>query len=120
VLIAPQLDASPFYNHYHFDEPWDGPNNRLLGTRFGNYAVYRCPSDPHVHTANGSQMTSYLAVIGPESAWNGGKSLNNDEVTDPASDTIMIVEVENSGIHLDGAARSANNGNGADSKCARR
>src|SRR5258707_563040 len=27
TLILPQLDQSPIYSAYRFDEPWDGPNN---------------------------------------------------------------------------------------------
>jgi ABC-type antimicrobial peptide transport system permease subunit len=30
VLILPFLEADLVYRQYNFDEPWDGPNNRLL------------------------------------------------------------------------------------------
>jgi hypothetical protein len=97
VLITPFLDASPFYNQYRFDEPWDGPHNLELGRRHSS--VWHCASDPFAGTQAGSMSTNYLAVIGPGAAWNGSTSVSNDDVTDPTSDTIMIVEVQNSGIH---------------------
>jgi len=30
VLILPFMEQVALYNAYHFEEPWDGPNNRKL------------------------------------------------------------------------------------------
>lgn len=35
VLILPFLEQQNLYAAYHFDEPWDGPNNRKLAGRIG-------------------------------------------------------------------------------------
>src|SRR5262245_51181071 len=43
VLIWPQIESSPYFSQYNFNEPWDGPKNRKL---HGVYAfLWRCPSD---------------------------------------------------------------------------
>lgn len=44
VLILPQLEQSPLYDEYRFDEPWDGPNNRKLIAKMPE--IFACPSQP--------------------------------------------------------------------------
>jgi hypothetical protein len=44
-------------------------------------------------------MTSYVAVIGPETAWPGDQSVSFSHITDGTSVTLLVVEVQNSGIH---------------------
>jgi hypothetical protein len=100
VLILPFVDNGQIYNQYRFDEPWDGPHNRLLSSMLGSSygTIYHCPSDLRDGTRDELLTTSYVAVIGPETAWNGSRSTKLEEVTDGAADTILIVEVANSGI----------------------
>ena len=31
VRLVPYIEQSPFYDHYNLKEPWNGPNNGLLG-----------------------------------------------------------------------------------------
>ncbi|HIQ22545.1 MAG TPA: hypothetical protein EYH34_15075 [Planctomycetes bacterium] len=57
--------------------------------------VYRCPSD---RSGNLSTWTSYVAVIGPETAWLGEQPRRISDFH-AASNTILLVEMENSGIH---------------------
>lgn len=106
VLILPQLGQLPLYDLYRFDEPWDGPNNRRLGDQI--LEVYCCPSEDRPRDparsqdprwSNESTLTSYLAVIGPETAWPGAMSTSPSDLRDGASATILVVEVANSGIH---------------------
>jgi hypothetical protein len=59
VLILPFLESSDVYSKYRFDEPWDGPHNRLLADRMP-YA-YRCPSESR--NSPPSRITSYVAVV---------------------------------------------------------
>src|SRR5437867_1183897 len=33
VLLLPYLSEQPLYAAYNFDEPWDGPTNRLLASQ---------------------------------------------------------------------------------------
>jgi prepilin-type processing-associated H-X9-DG protein len=94
VLILPYLEQSPLYNTYNFAEPWDGPNNKkLLSTCVMDYI---CPSETNTR----ANETSYVAVVGPNAAWPGEKSRKLGSVDFPggAKNTIIVVEVANSGI----------------------
>jgi hypothetical protein len=92
VLLLPYLELKNLYNLYHFDEPWDGPNNsQLHGTRV---RLFTCPSDIMSRT-----NTSYVVVTGPKTMWPGAKTTKMSDLKDGAANTIMLVEVHNSGIH---------------------
>jgi hypothetical protein len=93
VLLLPFLEQQNLYAQYRFDEPWDGPNNRLLAIH--TPYIYRCPSD-----ANPSESeTSYLAVVGPETVWPGEKAISLGDIRDGAGNTLIVVESHHSGIH---------------------
>lgn len=102
VLILPFLGNAALYNDYRFDEPWDGPHNRTLSTRillWPDYSMYHCPSDLPASGAADATMTSYVAVIGPDTVWKNAGGVNADEIADGPESTLMVVEVANSGIH---------------------
>ena len=102
VLILPFLDHAVLYNEYRFDEPWDGPNNRRLSAKIlvsSDYSMYHCPSDRPASGELDATVTSYLAVVGPETAWKGDGCLNVNAITDGPANTLMVVEVANSGIN---------------------
>lgn len=90
VLITPFLESSTFYDQYRFDEPWNGPNNRLLP----DFRWYSCPGEYGSRTG----MTSYVAITGPGTPWP-------DDGTSPTfvnptgAPLLVVVEVRNSGIH---------------------
>jgi prepilin-type processing-associated H-X9-DG protein len=44
-------------------------------------------------------MTSYVAVVGPDTAWPGARSTKLGDITDGTSNTLLVVEVADSGIH---------------------
>ncbi len=60
------MEQSSLYNAYSMAEPWDGPNNRKLLDQRPN--VYDCPS-----RVCGPTLTSYVAIVGPETAFPGAK-----------------------------------------------
>lgn len=95
VLILPYLghEGLSLYKRYNFSEPWNGPNNRLLAKDMPD--VYRCPA------RGGSRgvTTSYVAVVGPRTAWPGTRGRASYEITDAMSSTLLIVEVADSNIH---------------------
>ncbi len=93
VLILPYLEepaATAVYDQYHFDEPWDGPNNRLLADKMP--PIYRDPD---------SKWTgpSYLAVIGEQSIWPADRCTKMNSIRGGTSNTIALVEVADAGIH---------------------
>jgi hypothetical protein len=97
VLILPFIDGAPLYNKYRFDEPWDGPNNRKLAGTMP--PVYTCPCDDHGGKCDAPTMTSYVAVVGDETAWPEDGAVSIRDIKDGATNTLLIVEVANSGIH---------------------
>lgn len=103
VLILPYLGESALYNKYNFDEPWDGPNNSKLHDVI--VSIYQCPKqtqiDSNANKVTLRGMTSYVAVVGPDTAWPGDKTIMIEDIAnlDGSTFTIMAVEVANSGIH---------------------
>jgi prepilin-type processing-associated H-X9-DG protein len=101
VSILPYLQYCRLYNEYHPNEPWDGPNNRKLHgdrTPDGEYmppCYYRCPAD----LSEPSTATNILAVVGPGTLWPGRTPSCSKDCTKGASQTSLVVEVVNSGIH---------------------
>jgi hypothetical protein len=93
VLILPFIEQQPLYDQYRFDEPWDGPNNRLLLQY--DLPFFRCPSDSQATKGE----TSYVVVSGGGTAWPGAKAVKFGDMTDGTSNTILVVEVQHSGIH---------------------
>jgi prepilin-type processing-associated H-X9-DG protein len=94
VLILPFIEQKPLYDKYRFDEPWDGPNNSRLHNEILH--VYCCPSRAEQQSRT---ETSYVAVMGPQTVWPGSKTITMSDVTDGTSNTILVVEIANSGIH---------------------
>lgn len=97
ALILPFL--SPEFrdpkNNYRLDEPWDGPNNRKLADYYAR--LFTCPDD---HRVEGQKhMTSYLAVLGEETAWPLDRLLTFKDFPDGSSNSILVAEVANSGVH---------------------
>jgi hypothetical protein len=94
VRLLPHFNPA-IYEQYRFDEPWDGPHNRLLAPHIPN--SFRCPSDSQSDTSR--QMTSYVAIVGPETAWPDGNAVSMAQIKDGLSNTLLVVESHNSGIH---------------------
>jgi hypothetical protein len=92
VLILPFMEQEALYKQYRFDEPWNGLHNRRLHT--ARVATYECPE----HGLKGT-MTSYVAVVGPETAWPGTACVRLKDIKDGAGKTLMVTEIAESGIH---------------------
>ena len=91
VLILPQMGEPLIYESYNFDEPWDSPNNRKWAEFIPTF--YRCPSDDDPTSA-----TNYVVVVGPDTAWPGRESTTDEDFSDGAENTLLLVEVADSGI----------------------
>jgi prepilin-type processing-associated H-X9-DG protein len=95
VLILPFIDDSISHNvaeNYHFDEPWDSPNNQRLGAVAPS--IFNCPS-----SMDDGPTTNYVAVVGEETVWPGDRPLGIRAIRDGTSRTIQVVETIDSGIH---------------------
>lgn len=99
VLILPYLSqqGQEIYSQYRFDEPWDGPNNSKLAQRCPD--LFRCPEDVKRYGRPNEWMTSYVAVVGPETVWPGEQSTKIRDITDGTTTTLLVVEVADSGIN---------------------
>jgi len=94
VLILPYLEGGALYDLYDFDEPWDGPNNRLLWKYMPDY--YRCPgckrAEEHGLGKHSPHATSYFAVVGPQTVWPESDTTKLNGISEDNSQTVMLVE----------------------------
>jgi hypothetical protein len=93
ILLLPYIDQRNLYKQYRFDEPWDGPNNIALVNGPSWPRLYGCPS------SNWNGETNYVAVVGPQTIWPGTNTTKISDIKDGTPNTILLVEVHNSGIH---------------------
>lgn len=93
TMILPYLEGNDVYTRYRLDQPWNGPNNRKLAHL--NLGTFRCPGDAELSCG----CTSYLAVVGPGTAWSTGESIRLKDIDDP-SRTILLVEMAGSDVAL--------------------
>jgi len=96
VLLLPYVESNATYKKYNFNEPWNGPNNRLLAEYMP--LGYVCPA-AYKAGANRPPMTSYVVVTGANTAFPGCESRRLKEITDDKRETVLVVEVANSDIH---------------------
>lgn len=94
VLIWPYLSVDDSWKRYRFDEPWDGPHNRLLMAE--SPACFR---SPNADRRQKSSFTDYVGIAGDGTPWCGSRSLRQQDLSDWSKETIWFVEVANSGIH---------------------
>jgi hypothetical protein len=94
VILLEFLDPTLFAD-YDFNEQWDGPHNSKLATRIP--AVYACPNR---YRSENSVTTSYVVIVGPESAFPGEATLKFSEMRDATSGVpvILVGEAERMGI----------------------
>jgi hypothetical protein len=98
VLILPYMECESLYKQYDLNEPWDGPNNKkLLAAR---PRMLACPSDGQAY-AQDATCTSYVAVVGSNAFWPGEmpRRFDDADFNGRSSNTIMLVEVADAGIH---------------------
>ena len=103
VLLMPHLgwnrsfESSRKSGSYDLDEPWDGSHNQKFSPRsqfpYPTFGYYR------------STDTRYVAIVGERTMWSSkmlhGQTqfMRRRDVRDKPENTILIVAVEDSGIH---------------------
>ena len=93
MLLLEYMDGQLYGNwKLHSDEPWNGPHNSKLKASAPEF--FRCPSD-----RGPASDTSYVAVVGPGTIWPGTSRVSQSQITDGLSNTVIVVEVANSGIN---------------------
>ncbi|MBI3467873.1 MAG: DUF1559 domain-containing protein [Planctomycetes bacterium] len=92
VLLLPYLKQKALYSQYHFDEPWNGPNNSRLAATI--VPVYACPSQ-----AGPSANTNYVVVAGQNTMFRGDQPARVQDIRDGTSNTVMVIDAGNTGIN---------------------
>jgi hypothetical protein len=95
ALISPFMEETRLYD---FNEPWDGPKNKLLLQQ--QTSEWACPADADAcrHQRRSNGLTSYVAVVGSKAAWKGSTPVKYADLKDGMSNTILVIEVANSDI----------------------
>ena len=93
VLLLPYIGEMDLYSRYDFNEPWNGPHNRLLADRVP--VVYRCPANK----GPCNSCTNYLAVVGRSTAWPFEKGFSIEDLKDTSSTCLLIAEVADSDVN---------------------
>lgn len=88
--MLPYLEETELYKQYRFTEPWNGPNNRQLGSSC--HEIYRERSSAI------SNDTRFVAVTGPGTVWDASGDTRKLR-TRSGKAPIMLVEMAHSGIH---------------------
>ena len=96
VLILPYLERQDLYDAYDFSKPWDHADNLKLEKLMPK--LYQCPS---YRGKDAGITTSYVAIVGDETAWptEGNRTTTEITTNDGLPITLLVVESEMSRIH---------------------
>lgn len=94
VLILPYMEQSDLYKKIRLYEPWDSPHNRSVLQNGALAKLFQCPL-----AENPKDETSYVMIVGPNTISDGPHSVRYVDMKDGTSNTIMVAEIKNSGIH---------------------
>jgi len=92
-LLTPELERTDIFERYDRSQPWNSPKNLPLTQQ--HIEQFHCSEDSG---GKNSSQTSYVAVVGPETVWPGERPVKLEEITDGPENTILLIEVKNSGI----------------------
>lgn len=90
--LLPYIDRGDLFAQIRRDEPWTSEHNKKIISQ--TVEEFHCPSDANA----GPYDTSYVAIIGPGTLWDPNEKNSLDRIRDGASQTILLIEMKNSGI----------------------
>lgn len=95
VLLLPFMEQMPLYDAWDKNAAWDSPQNLSLSQTV--ISTFQDPSHP-ARSVEG--QTDYLFVTGTNTMFDvpAGQQLDFSQITDGTSNTMMAIEVKNSGI----------------------
>lgn len=93
VQLMPYIEQDFVYQQYDRTQAWDSITNSVLEDTISPY--YKCPSSP----PGAGTDTDYLTLVGPNGVFMQKGSTAIKDIRDGTSNTIMIVESHNSGVH---------------------
>jgi hypothetical protein len=93
VLLLPYMEQAHLYDQFDKTKAWDSPENSVLSKTI--IPVFMDPSSANPPAG----QTDYLFVTGKGAVFESGKTTKISEITDGTSNTMIVVEVENSGIN---------------------
>jgi prepilin-type processing-associated H-X9-DG protein len=95
TLLLPHLEFSNLFDTINLSKRWDDALNQK--STAVPVCFFYCPSNLLYYDETGA-YTSYVAVIGPGTAWQPGHAVNLSEIKDNPHDTLLLVEMKDSGI----------------------
>ena len=91
VAILPFVEQPELYHRFRLDEPWDSPHNLPLMSEMPD--IYFDHSSRSLSVDDGK--THYLGVVGPRSAFSGGRTaVALDSISDGPAQTLLVVQVD--------------------------
>jgi len=86
--ILPHISGNTVQGKFRYDEPWDSAANAKL---LANVEEFRCPRISRNESLPGE--THYLAIVDDETAWTPEGKTSLRDITDGASNTVLLLEV---------------------------
>ncbi|MCA9270131.1 MAG: DUF1559 domain-containing protein [Planctomycetales bacterium] len=91
TLLLPFLEELSLYNQIDLDQPWDSGGNLGLATR-------QLPTFQSPRFRDPPETTNYVAIAGEGMFFDGPKERTLRDIGDGISNTIVIVEIQDSDI----------------------
>ena len=87
VMLLPYLQENELYNQYDRSKPWNDPDNLAIQYQIPNVYLH-----PESGGAGWSSASAYYLIAGNGTLFPVAGPLRPDEITDDASQTILLVE----------------------------
>ncbi|WP_428303990.1 DUF1559 domain-containing protein [Lacipirellula sp.] len=88
TLILPHMEMQALYKTINLRKPWNDPSNARAAS-----AILECYQCPRVDFGDGqSPLTTYLAVVGPDSVIRTTDSRTPKEVEQVAGHTLLVID----------------------------